>query len=75
MLQIIIFCIFRSFWCADVKNNFFKIKNIILIYFWTKITLKNNVTTCSTTLLIVFKPRVKSNPNPSTSKDLSVARH
>jgi hypothetical protein len=21
-LQINIFCVFRSFWCADVKNNF-----------------------------------------------------
>jgi hypothetical protein len=26
----------------DFKNNFFKIKNIILMYFSTKSTLKNN---------------------------------
>jgi hypothetical protein len=32
---------FRSFWCVDVKNNFFK-KNITLIYFRVKNTLKSN---------------------------------
>ena len=28
-----IFYIFKLFWCIDIKNNFLKIKNIILIYF------------------------------------------
>ena len=38
----IYFCIFISFWCADVKNNFLKVKNIILMCFQIKNTLKNN---------------------------------
>ena len=41
--QLIFFIIFKLFWCAGVKINFFKIKNyIILIHFWKKNTLKNN---------------------------------
>jgi len=36
-------CVFLSFWCADLKNNFFKkLKNIILMHCNTKNTLKNN---------------------------------
>ena len=31
---------FRSFWCADIKNDLKK--NIILIHFWMKNTLKSN---------------------------------
>ena len=38
----IYFCIFISFWCTDVKNNFLKVKNIILMCFQIKNTLKNN---------------------------------
>jgi uncharacterized membrane protein len=34
-------CVFKLFWCADIKNNFFK-KYIILMYFQIKNTLKNN---------------------------------
>jgi hypothetical protein len=34
--KLIFFGIFRSFWCADIKN-------IILIYFWVKNTLKNTL--------------------------------
>jgi hypothetical protein len=37
------FDVFRSFWCVNIKNNFFKIKKyIILIYFKQKNILKNN---------------------------------
>jgi hypothetical protein len=36
------FYIFGSFWYADLKNNFFKIKKIILMHFSTKSYLKNN---------------------------------
>ena len=36
------FYIFESFWCANLKNNFLKIKNIILIHFDPKNTLKSN---------------------------------
>jgi hypothetical protein len=42
-LKITIFCfkfyslnIFRSFWCADVKNNFFKIKKYYFNVFWNE---------------------------------------
>jgi len=43
LLKIIFFYVFRLFWCAHVKNNFFKIKNIyILIYFQVKNTLNRN---------------------------------
>jgi len=37
-----LFNIFRLFWFIDIKTNFLKIKNIILIYFQVKNTLKNN---------------------------------
>jgi hypothetical protein len=36
----LIFYVFKSFWCADIKNKLKK--NSILIYFQAKITLKNN---------------------------------
>ena len=37
------FFVFRSFWCANVKKIFFKIKkNIILMHFRMKKHLKNN---------------------------------
>jgi hypothetical protein len=36
----ICFCVFRLFLCVDVKNNFLN-KNIILIHFRIKITLKS----------------------------------
>jgi hypothetical protein len=32
---------FESFWCVDLKNDFWK-KNIILMYFGMKNTLKKN---------------------------------
>ena len=32
----------RLFWYVNIKNNFLKLKNIILIYFYTNNTLKNN---------------------------------
>jgi len=35
------FSVFKSFWCANVKNNFNK-KNFILIYFQARSTLKSN---------------------------------
>jgi len=38
-LKLFFIYIFRLFWCINDKNNFFKIKNIILIYFQTKNTL------------------------------------
>jgi hypothetical protein len=28
--------VFKLFWCEDIKNNFLKIKNFILIYFEVK---------------------------------------
>jgi hypothetical protein len=37
-----IFCVFLSFWCVDIKNNFFLKKNIILMHFQVKNTLKYN---------------------------------
>jgi hypothetical protein len=40
--KLYIFYIFKLFWCIDIKNNFLKIKKIILIYFKIKNTLKNN---------------------------------
>jgi hypothetical protein len=36
------FGVFNSFSCVDIKNNFLKIKNIILIYLLVNNTLKNN---------------------------------
>ena len=43
-----IFLSFQIFWCANIKNIFFKIKkNIILMYFQVKNTLKRN---CNHTL-------------------------
>ena len=38
----LIFGIFRSFWCADIKNIFFFKKNIIMMHFRAKNTLKRN---------------------------------
>ena len=38
-LKLFFIYIFRLFWCINDKNIFFKIKNIILIYFQTKNTL------------------------------------
>jgi hypothetical protein len=41
--------------CADVKNNFLKIKNIILIYFRMKNILKNKYNyTLKQTLKLAF---------------------
>jgi len=42
LLKINIFLCFGLFWCANFKNNFKKIKKIILMYFNIKNTLKNN---------------------------------
>ena len=36
LLKIKFFIYFGSFWCADLKNNFLKIKKIILMHFDTK---------------------------------------
>jgi len=41
LLKINFLC-FGSFWCTDFKNNLKNKKNIILMHFSTKITLKNN---------------------------------
>jgi hypothetical protein len=42
MILIIYFYILKIFLYINIKNNFLKIKNIILIYFQVKNTLKNN---------------------------------
>jgi hypothetical protein len=42
LLKINFFNVFGSLWCADVKNNFFLKKNIILMHFHAKSTLKRN---------------------------------
>jgi len=57
--KLIFFGIFRLFWCVDVKNNFVKIKNIILIYFWVKNNLKTTViiTTFPNTYALMFSYR------------------
>ena len=39
--NLIEFVLFGSFWCADVKNNFKKMKKIIDMHFDTKSYLKN----------------------------------
>ena len=42
LLQINIFCVFRLFWCVDVKIDFLKKYIYFLIYFLSKNTIKNN---------------------------------
>jgi len=42
LLKINFFIYFLLFWCVNLKNNFLKIKNIILIYIDIKNTLKSN---------------------------------
>ena len=42
-LKLIFVCVFRLFWYADIKNDFYKIKNIIWMHFWTKNIFKNNL--------------------------------
>jgi hypothetical protein len=48
--------IFQIFWCADVKNDFFKIKKILFWYISKWKTLwKATATTLSNVLMCMFK--------------------
>jgi hypothetical protein len=51
LLQINSFSVFGSFWCTSIKNKFLKIKNIILMYFRVKNTLKKNFWKCNSPLM------------------------
>jgi len=50
MILIIYFYILKIFLYSNIKNNFLKIKNIILIYFQVKNTLKKTISTPTNTL-------------------------
>jgi len=55
LLKINFFIYFKLFWCSDFKNNFKKIKKIILIYFKIKNILKINYTVKHSQINIVLK--------------------
>jgi hypothetical protein len=65
--KLICFWCFRLFSYVDVKNNFKKIKNIILIYFKMKNTLKNN-----RNLTLSYPCKAKKMPNPPTANKFQV---
>ena len=64
LLQINFFCIFRSFLCADIKNNFKKIKKIILMHFQVKNTFEKQLQPNILYIFFtVYKPQPQFLPN------------
>lgn len=69
-LKIIIFICFKSFWCADFKNDFFIKKNIIFLYFDMKNFLKNiRNHTPKNTIYLTINATATSAPNIKIAKD------